>query len=298
MRLYFLITLVFLFAACNGTANNLNGNSNVTNKSNTTVKANTAIPVYTYEIVNTFKHDPKAFTEGLFFHDGFLYESTGEEGKSSLRKVELETGKVVQKFDLPKESFGEGISLFNDKIYQLTWQEGVCRVFDAKDFKLLKEVNYEGQGWGMTTDGKNLIMSNGMHIIKFIDPETFKTVRTLTVLQPDGKPLFLLNELEYIKGEIWANIWHSEDPSTGVAGQGQMPNISKPNYIVRIDPNSGNVLGWIDLANISPDDFNMDDEDKSENTLNGIAYDEATDRIFVTGKNWKKLFEIKIKPKQ
>jgi glutamine cyclotransferase len=282
--------------ACNGTSKNSNGNQMNSNKP---VNGNTAsvVPVYTYEIVKAYPHDPKAFTEGLFFRDGFLYESTGEEGKSSLRKVELETGKVAQKFDLPKDSFGEGISFFNDKIYQLTWQEGVCRVFDAKDFKLLKEVKYQGQGWGMTTDGTNLIMSDGMHIIKFIDPETFQTVRTITVLQPDGKPLFLLNELEYIKGELWANIWHSEDAQTGVAGQGQLPNISKQNYIVRIDPASGKILGWIDLANISPDDFNTTDADKSENTLNGIAYDEAADRIFVTGKNWKKLFEIKVKPK-
>ena len=301
MRLYFLILFAFLSFACNGTSDNSKNvvvvNKSNGNTSNTTVKTDAAVPVYTYEIVNTYKHDPTAFTEGLFFHDGFLYESTGEEGKSSVRKVELETGKVVQKFDLPKDSFGEGISMINDKIYQLTWQEGVCRVFDAKDFKLLREIKYEGQGWGMTTDGTNLIMSSGMHIIKFVDPETFKTVRTITVLQPTGKPLFLLNELEYIKGEIWSNIWHSEDSQTGVAGQGQLPNISKPNYIARINPQDGKLLGWIDLANISPDD-DVDDDKRSENTLNGIAYDAANDRIFVTGKNWKKLFEIKVKPKQ
>ncbi|HQU86834.1 MAG TPA: glutaminyl-peptide cyclotransferase, partial [Pyrinomonadaceae bacterium] len=242
------------------------------------------VPVYTYEIVKTYKHDPTAFTEGLFYHDGFLYESTGETGKSSLRKVEIETGKVVQKVDLPKESFGEGIVLWGDKIYQLTWQEGLCRVFDAKDFKLIKELRYQGEGWGMTTDGKNLIMTDKTHVIRFVDPETMQTVRTLPVFREDGKPLMQINELEYIKGEIWANVWHSEEPAI----------LGKENYIARIDPNTGKLVGWLDLGSISPEDVDRGEE----NTLNGIAYDEAGDRIFVTGKNWKKLFEIKVKPKQ
>jgi glutamine cyclotransferase len=261
------------------------GNTNVSN-TNTTVKTG-GVPVYTYEVVNTYKHDPTAFTEGLFYKDGFLYESTGEEGKSSLRKVELETGKVVQKFDLQKDSFGEGISLWGDKIYQLTWREGVCRVFDATTFKLIRELRYPGDGWGMTTDGKNLIMTDSTHVIRFLDPETMQSVRTVPVFREDGKPLMQINELEYIKGEIWANVWHSEDPRI----------LGKPDYIARINPQDGKLLGWIDLGGISPDD-DVDDDKKSENTLNGIAYDEATDRIFVTGKNWKKLFEIKVKPKQ
>jgi len=247
-------------------------------------------PVYTYEIVKSYPHDPNAFTEGLYFKDGFLYESTGEEKKSSLRKVELETGKVVQKWDLPPEDFGEGISELNGKIYQLTWQEEKGRVFDAKDFKLLQEFTYQGEGWGMTTDGTNLIFDQGTHIIKFMDPNTFKTVRTMPVFRDDGHPLMQINELEFIKGEIWGNIWHSE----------QQDILGKPNYIVRIDPNSGKVLGWIDLAGISPDDQPKGDDPydpKAENTLNGIAYDAANDRIFVTGKKWKKLYEIKVKPK-
>jgi glutamine cyclotransferase len=156
-------------------------------------------------------------------------------------------------------------------------------VFDAKDFKLLQEFEYQGEGWGMTTDGTNLIYGQGTHILKFMDPNTFKTVRTLPVFREDGRPLMQINELEWIKGEIWGNIWHSEQPDI----------LGKPNYIVRIDPANGKVLGWIDLAGISPEDVERD----PENTLNGIAYDAANDRIFVTGKNWKKLFEIKIKPK-
>ena len=177
MRFIFILTFLFLSLACNGSAtNNSNkannsGNSNKANSANNAAtKTSATVPIYTYEIVKTYKHDPTAFTEGLFYQDGFLYESTGEEGKSSLRKVELETGKVVQKFDLPKDSFGEGISLWGDKIYQLTWKESVCRVFDAKDFKLIKEIKYAGDGWGMTNDGKTLIMTDSTHVIRFVDP--------------------------------------------------------------------------------------------------------------------------------
>ena len=290
MRFYLLILFaLFAFSCGNGTNTNItksnktpanNVNSNVNNSSN---KPPGQIPIYGYEVVNTYKHDPKAFTEGLFFHNGFLYESTGEKGESELRKVEIESGKVMQKFELPADDFGEGITLFDGKIYQLTWQSRICRVFDAETFKLLKELRYQGDGWGLTNDGKNLIMTDSTHVIRFMDPETLQTVRTIPVFQENGKPLMQINELEYIKGEIWANIWHSEEPQI----------LGKPNYMVRIDPSNGKVLGWIDLAGISPDDVDRD----PENTMNGIAYDEATDRIFVTGKNWKKLFEIKLKVK-
>ena len=247
------------------------------------MKSNAAVPVYTYEVVKTYPHDPNAFTEGLFFYNGFLYESTGQEGKSDLRKVELETGKIVQQFKLSKDSFGEGTTVLNGKIYQLTWQQGKCFVYDAETFKLLKEFNFQGDGWGLTNDGTHLFMTDSTHIIRVIDPETFQTVKNLVVLREDSKPLLQINELEYIKGEIWSNVWHSEDSNI----------LGKPNYIARIDPNSGKLLGWIDLGGISPEDVARGDE----NTLNGIAYDAQNDRIFVTGKNWKKLFEIKIKPK-
>lgn len=263
-------------AACSGGVNNAKPAA-----SPTPAKSGPA-PVYGYEVVKAYPHDPNAFTEGLFFHDGFLYESTGQEGKSSLRKVEIDTGKAVQKWDLPADDFGEGIALLNDKIYMLTWKGGLGRVFDAKTFKLLREFSYQGDGWGMTTDGTNLIIDQGTHVLKFIDPESFKTVKTLPVMQENGKPLMQINELEMIKGELWANIWHSEDKEI----------LGKPNYIARIDPNSGKVLGWVDLAGISPGD--QGGSNQEENTLNGIAYDAATDRIFVTGKNWKKLYEIKI----
>ena len=271
---------------CSSAANPPKPNVNTANTN--TAKPGPA-PVYGYEVVKSYPHDPKAFTEGLFFYDGFLYESTGEEGKSSLRKVELETGKVVQKWDMPREDFGEGIAMIGDKIYQLTWRQRLGRVFDAKDFKLLKEFTYEGDGWGMTTDGTNLILDQGTHVLKVMDPETFKTIRTIPVMREDGKPLMQINELEWIKGELWANVWHSE----------QADILGKPNYSARIDPNTGKLLGWIDLAGISPDDQAKGDDPydpKAENTLNGIAYDASADRIFVTGKNWKKLYEIKLTP--
>jgi glutaminyl-peptide cyclotransferase len=275
--------------ACSGGPNPVSSKPNV-NAGNTAAKA-ASLPVSGYEVVKTYPHDPKAFTEGLFYHDGFLYESTGgeEAGRSTLRKVDLETGKVVQKWDLPPGDFGEGISMIGDKIYQLTWKRGLCRVFDAKTFKVLKEQHYDGDGWGMTTDGSALYMTQGTHVMKVLDPETFKVAQTIPVMREDGKPLMQINELEWIKGEIWANVWHSEQPDI----------LGKANYIARIDPATGKLLGWIDLTGISPDDQPKGDDPtdpKSENTLNGIAYDSVKDRIFVTGKNWKNLYEIKLKP--
>ena len=297
MRFFTLILFALYAVSCKTETQpnrpTVNNNSIVnTNKpANSPVQTAEKTPVYTYEIVNTFKHDPKAFTQGLIFTNGFLYESTGQEGESSLRKVELASGKVVQKHDVDDDIFAEGMTVLNDKVYQITWQDGICFVYGLSDFKQQQTLKYNGEGWGLTNDGTNLIMSDGSHLIKFADPQTFKIVRTVPVLQDNGQPLFLLNELEYVKGEIWANIWHSEDKTTGTT-QGQMPNIGKPNYIARINPESGRVVGWIDLAGISPED-----SDDGENTLNGIAYDAAGDRIFVTGKNWKRLFEIKLKAK-
>lgn len=284
MRLLFLTFSLAISLACGGSSNTTNQPKPNGNNVNTTASKSpqAPLPVYGYEVVKTYPHDQKAFTEGLFFYNGFLYESTGEEGESSLRKVEIETGKVVQKFNLPREDFGEGIAQINGKIFMLTWRQGLGRVFDISDFKLIKEFSYQGEGWGMTTDGTNLFLTQSTHVIKVMDPETFKTVRTMPVMREDGKPLMQINELEFIKGEIWANVWHSEDPSI----------LGKPNYIARIDAASGKLLGWIDLDGISPDDVKRG----QENTLNGIAYDAATDRIFVTGKNWKKLFEIKLTP--
>lgn len=273
MRLMLFLLFVATSLACSNGAGNAKPNVNAKTPA-------AALPVYGYEIVKAYPHDPKAFTQGLFLHNGGLFESTGEYGQSTIRKVDLESGKVLQKWDLPRENFGEGSTVLNDKIYMITWREEIGRVFDPNDLKLIKEFSYVGEGWGITTDGTNLIMSQGTHILKVLDPETFKQVKTIPVMREDGRPLMNLNELEFVKGEIWANVWHSEDPSI----------LGKPNYIARIDPNSGKLVGWIDLAGISPED----QRGNPENTLNGIAYDAANDRVFVTGKDWKKLYEIKI----
>ena len=284
MRLYFFLTLVIVAVGCSGNADSNSPNSAGNGKKNPNVNtAKAVLPVSTYEIVKTYPHDPRAFTQGLVFHDGFLYESTGQEGESTLRKVDLETGKIVQKHDLPDEVFAERIAIMGDKIYQLSWRDRMAWVYNLADFRLLREVRYSDDGWGLTHDGTNLFATNGTHVIKVLNPETFETIRTIVVRDESGRPLMKLNELEMVKGEIWANIWHSEE-------------IGKPNHIVRIDPATGALKGWIDLSGISPAD--QSGEDKSENTLNGIAYDEASDRIFVTGKNWKNLYEIKLKPKQ
>lgn len=279
MRVLIVLFSAFMAIGCSGGTNSPKPNIDAS-PANTGKAA--PLPVSGYEIVKTYPHDPKAFTQGLLYHDGFLYESTGSFGFSSLRKVEIETGKVVQKFDLPPESFGEGIALLGDKIYQLTWREGLARVFDIKDFKLLQEFTYQGQGWGITTDGTNLFMTDSTHVMRVLNPETFRSSKMVVVMREDGKPLMQINELEYVKGEIWANIWHSEEPEI----------LGKPNTIARIDPATGKLLGWINLDGISPSDTNR----SSEHTLNGIAYDAAGDRIFVTGKLWRNLYEIKIKP--
>jgi glutamine cyclotransferase len=280
MRLYFLTLLVLLSFACNGTPTNSNNRPKNANVANTAVKTGEKVPVYTYEIVKTYPHDPAAFTQGLIFHNGLLYEGTGGDGdddfRSSLRKVELESGKVLKKFDLAPDYFGEGITIFNDKIYQLTWREQTAFVYDVNDFKLLREFRYAGEGWGLTHDGTNLIMSDGTHVIRFVNPETFETVRTLVVNDENGRPLMEINELEYIKGEIWANIWQK-------------------GWIIRIDPSSGKVVGRIDFNKLADEVMN---KDRRADVLNGIAYDAAADRYFITGKKWRNLYEVRIVPKQ
>ena len=229
------------------------------------------IPVYTYDIVNTYPHDNKAYTQGLVYYDDELYESTGQYGNSSLRRVELKKGKVKKKIEVPKEYFAEGMTILGGKIYQLTWQQSKGFVYDLKAFRLEREFAYQGEGWGLTTDGHSLIMSDGSHQLRFLDPATFQVQRTVSVFN-DKMPLTHLNELEYIRGEIYANIWQS-------------------NRIVRLDPQTGRIIAWIDLTSLRPPET----FDNTENVLNGIAYDDDHDRLFVTGKRWPKIFEIRLK---
>jgi len=228
------------------------------------------IPVYTYKVVNTYPHDRSAFTEGLVFEDGVLYEGTGLRGYSNLRRVKLETGEILQICELPPQFFGEGVTVYGNKIIQLTWQSHIGFVYDKYSFKLLQEFNYPDEGWGITHDGKYLIMSDGTSTLHFLNPETFEEISQIEVSANDI-PVTRINELEYIQGEIYANIWQTE-------------------RIARIDPLTGQVIGWIDLKGI----LSPEDDSETVDVLNGIAYDLKNSRLFVTGKFWPKLFKIEL----
>ena len=230
-------------------------------------------PAYTYEVINTWPHDRGAFTQGLVFLNGVLWESTGLNGQSSLRKVDLTTGNVLKQATVPEQYFAEGLAILDGRMFQLTWQNEKCFVYDLESFQLEKTFTYPGEGWGLTTDGHWLIMSDGTAQIRFLDPATFEEKRRITVVA-HGQLVNRLNELEYIKGEIYANIWGTD-------------------YVVRIDPATGKVVGIIDFTGLLPDQ----DRDANTDVLNGIAYDAAGDRLFVTGKRWPKLFEVRLKPK-
>lgn len=239
-----------------------------------TTAAVATVPSYGYEVVNTWPHDRHAFTQGLVYLKGILLESTGLNGESSLRKVDLETGHVRQEIKLSSEFFGEGMTVLRDKVYQLTWQNQKGFVYDLETLAPVEEFSYTGEGWGLTTDGQALILSDGTSKLRFIDPTTFKVIRTISVLDHAGQPLTMLNELEYIQGEIFANVW-------------QTP------YVVRIDPATGKLLGVVDFSGLLP----QSDYTTGTDVLNGIAFDAAGGRIFVTGKNWPKLFEVRLKLK-
>ena len=228
----------------------------------------------TYEVIHVFPHDPLAFTQGLIYVDGFLYESTGLYGQSSLRKVALETGEVLQQVDLGSEYFAEGLTAWEDTLIQLTWRKGIGFVYQREDFSLIDNFTYETEGWGLTHDGERLIMSDGTSKLYFLDPQTYQVTGSFNVTD-QGEDITRLNELEYIRGEVFANIWQTDD-------------------IARIDPTTGDVLGWIDLSGLLPEDERTTETD----VLNGIAYDAEQDRLFVTGKLWPKLFEIRLVPVQ
>ena len=230
-------------------------------------------PTYGYTVVRAYPHDREAFTQGLAFDDqGTLYESTGQRGQSSLRRVELSSGAVLQRHDLPAALFGEGLTVSGDRIFQLTWQAGRAFVYDKASFSVLQEFTYRTEGWGLTHDGRRLIMSDGTATLYFLHPDTFAETVRLTVRDHRG-PVIRLNELEYVRGEILANVWQTD-------------------RIARINPQTGHVTGWIDLAGLLP----PSDRRQPVDVLNGIAYDPRTDRLFVTGKWWPKLFEITLAP--
>ena len=230
-----------------------------------------AVPEYGYKVVRVYPHDRTAFTEGLFYLNGFLYESTGEPGRSGIRREKLETGELLQWKSLPAQYFGEGIVNWKDRIFELTWQSHIGFVYDLSTFTPFASFTYPGEGWALTADDHRLIMSDGTPVLRFIDPETVKEIGRVTVTD-EGRPVQNLNELEYVKGEVLANIWRT-------------------NKIARIDPKTGKVTGWIDLTGLmNPAELGGD----PDAIPNGIAYDAARDRLFVTGKRWPKLFEIKL----
>ena len=231
-----------------------------------------AVPTYTYKIVNTYPHDRKAFTQGLVFSDGALYEGTGLYGSSTLRKVELETGDVLQIRNLPEQLFGEGIAIWGDRIVQLTWREKVGLVYDKSSFELLEQFTYSTEGWGITQDGNHLVMSDGTSTLYFLHPDDFKETGRIEVSDNSG-PVSRLNELEYVQGEIYANVWQT-------------------NRIARISPETGKVIGWIEMDGL----LNQEELRMPVDVLNGIAYDAENDRLFVTGKLWPKVFEVKLVP--
>jgi glutamine cyclotransferase len=231
------------------------------------------IPRYGYQVINTYPHDPTAFTQGLIYQDDIFYEGTGLVGQSTLRKVDPETGEVQQRYDLSPDFFGEGITIFGDKLYQLTWQSHVGFVYDKDSFELLQTFSYPTEGWGLTHDGERLIMSDGTANLYFWDPETLQEIDRVEVRDQQGQPITQLNELEYIEGEVYANVWRTDQ-------------------IVRINPDTGQVLGWITLSGL----LSTADLAQPVDVLNGIAYDAETERLFITGKWWPKLFEIELTP--
>lgn len=228
------------------------------------------LPMYTCTVVRSYPHDPDAFTQGLQYVGGVIYEGTGLNGRSSIRRVALATGEVQQRRDLGREHFGEGITVFKDRLIQLTWQSGLAFVYDAATFKPIRQFTYRGEGWGLTHDGAQLIMSDGTDELRFLDPGTFKEQRRLKVTAI-GQAVPRLNELEYMKGDVLANVWQTD-------------------YIARINPRTGAVVGWIDARGLL-----SARERAATDVLNGIAYDEAGDRLFITGKLWPRIFEVTLR---
>jgi glutamine cyclotransferase len=228
------------------------------------------VPTYGFQVVRSYPHDRTSFTQGLIVRDGFFYEGTGLHGRSALRKVKIETGEVLQHEALEEQYFGEGITEWQGSLYQLTWQSQIGFVYDANTFRRTKIFTYKGEGWGLTHDGTRLILSDGTPKLRFLDPSTLKETGSV-VVRDARRPVEDLNELEFVKGEILANVWQTD-------------------RIARIDPADGRVTGWIDLTGL----MSAAERGTTDAVLNGIAYDAAADRLFVTGKLWPRIFEIKL----
>ncbi|MCC7261078.1 MAG: glutaminyl-peptide cyclotransferase [Candidatus Latescibacteria bacterium] len=268
MKIYRSLLLILALVAC--------GSSESRSEAPAATNPSTAAhptPTYTYRVINVYPHDPEAFTQGLVYLDGVLYEGTGLEGHSSLRKVDLETGEVLQQQDLPAQYFGEGIAVLGQRIFQLTWRSHAGFVYGRERFDLQQQFSYPTEGWGLTHDGKRLIMSDGTSVLYFLDPGKLTAIGNVEVRDERG-PITRLNELEYVEGEVYANIWQTD-------------------RMVRIAPKTGQVLGWVDLRDL----LSAADRVRQVDVLNGIAYDAVGKRLFVTGKWWPKLFEIELVPR-
>lgn len=248
-----------------GTADNL--------QTTVTMKSDITPVLYTYKVINSFPHDINAYTQGLVYSNGYLYESTGQYGESSLRKVKLETGEVIRNISLDRELFGEGLCIYEGRLYQITWKNRVGFVYDKETLRLINKIYYQTEGWGLTTYGNRLLMSDGSHYLYFLDPLYFSEVHRIEVYDNKG-PVANLNELEMINGMVYANIFGTDD-------------------IAIFSPETGKVHGFIDLSGILPSQFRH----RRLDVLNGIAWDEENNRLFVTGKYWPRLFEIEIRPK-
>jgi glutaminyl-peptide cyclotransferase len=238
------------------------------------LQAQNSAPVDTFRVVKAYPHDTAAYTQGLIYREGLLFESTGRYGQSTLRRVKLETGEVVQEHRLDAAYFGEGLAEWNGQLVQLTWRSNIAFVYDLASFTRRRTLGYAGEGWGLTRDQKEFILSDGTDKLRFLDPDGFREVRRLSVTDR-GVPVRDLNELEYVRGEVYANVWHTD-------------------RIARISPESGRVTGWIDLEGLMATAHRLD----PEAVLNGIAYDAASNRLFVTGKLWPRLFEIEVVPRR
>lgn len=267
MKLSFILVGFVLFTSCNG----CNSSASVDNDSSNTAVSSAEAAKPQFQIIAQYPHNATSFTEGLEYRDSTFIESTGLYGESKLCRTNIATGKDIQKVDLDKKYFGEGITQFNGKIYQMTYKEGKCFVYDAKTFKKLSELSYKGEGWGMTNDGKQLIMSDGSNNLFYRNPNTFAVENTIAIFDDTGKPLDSINELEYVDGFVYADVWFKK-------------------YIAKIDPKSGRVVAKYDFTGLMSQYLpGLSDEA----VLNGIAYNPTTKNFYITGKNWPLLFEIK-----
>jgi glutamine cyclotransferase len=267
----FIIALIMLLMLISCGANSNKEHERISNKISKEEKPKQNQIINTnVRIINKIKHDPLAYTQGLIYYNGFLYESTGQRGASTLRKIDPKTGEIIKKISVPGMYFSEGICIYENMIYMITWTSGKCFVYDLDTFEQIKEMGYNGQGWGLANYGNKFLMSDGSNVLRVIEPSNFFVEKNISVVDENFNPISYLNEMENIKGEIWANIWMQDK-------------------IARINPDNGNLIGWVDISNLREFVTNPDQE-----VSNGIAYNEDEDVIYLTGKNWEYIFLVQL----